>query len=117
MPNKQETNSDKRPKKIKPKRKHIIDAMLFIEATSAKNSCHLEQLALDLALYDSRINHLIKNKVIVPAPDSKENSYYLDYDFYQKFKEQEDKRFFITIVSIVIPGILLLLLGFAWLIM
>ncbi len=117
MPNKQEENSDVKTKKIKPKSKHIIDAMLFIEATSAENPCHLEQLALDLSLYEKRIKHFIKNKVIIPVSDINENNFYLDYDFYLKFKEQEDKRFFITIVSIVIPGFLLLVLGFAWLIM
>lgn len=118
MPNKQEENSDKEPKKIKPKRKHIIDAMLFIEATSTNNTCQLEQLGLDLSLYHSRIKHLIKNKVVVTVSDEKEeDSYYLDYAFYQKFKEKEDKLFFITLVSIIIPGFLLLLLGVAWLIM
>ena len=95
MPKKQEEKSDKKTIKIKPKRKHIIDAMLFIEATSSKNSCQLEQLGLELTLYDSRINYLIKNKVIVPvSEDEQENNYYLDYDFYQKFKENENKRFF-----------------------
>lgn len=117
MPNEQEENNDLQPVKIKPKRKHIIDAMLFIEATSTKNACHLEQIGLDLSLYDSRIKYLIKNKAIIPVSDEEKDSYYLDYDFYQIFREQENKRFFITIVSIVIPGVLFLLLGVAWLIM
>ncbi len=120
MPKKPKEKSDKKPKAIKPKRKHIIDAMRFLEATSEINPCQLEQLGIDLSLYDSRINHLIKKKIIIPVSDNEKEegkNYYLDYEFYQKFKEEEDKRFFITIVSIVIPGILLLLLGVAWLIM
>lgn len=120
MPKKPKEKNDIKPKAIKPKRKHIIDAMRFLEATSEINPCQLEQLGIDLSLYDSRINHLIKNKIIIPVSGNEkeeENNYYLDYEFYQKFKEEEDKRFFITIVSIVIPGILLLLLGVAWLIM
>ncbi len=115
MPNKQEKNRDKKLKKIKPKRKHIIDAMLFLEATSVKNPIQLEQLALDLSLYRKRFEHLIKNRVILLVPDREEDSYYLDYDYYQKFQEKENKRFFITLVSIVIPGFILLLLGIAWL--
>ena len=117
----EETQETQKVVKIKPKRKHIIDALRFIEATSPEDACKLEQLGLNLVLYKSRIEHLIKNSVILSVSTKREDEeielFYLDEEKYQAFKTNEDKRFFITIVSIVIPGFLLLLLGIAWLIL
>ena len=110
----QKTKSES-AKPSKPKRKHIIDAFVFIEATTPDNPCTLKQLGLDLELYNSRIQYLIKNDLILPS--KKKDTYYLDYESYKIFKEEEDKRFFIMLVSIIIPGVLLLLLGVIWLIL
>ena len=100
---------------IKPKRKHIIEAFLFLEATEPDNPCTLKQLGLDLLKYASRINYLVKNKVIIQVK-GEEEKYYLDFDAYKDFKESDDKKFFLLMVSIIIPGILFLLLGVAWII-
>ena len=114
-----DTSKNQQEKKTKPRRKDIINALLFIEATSPENPCRLEQMGLNLIDYQKRIDFLIKNKIIctVSLEDHDEELYYLDYEYYKEFKTQEDKRFFLTIVSIVIPGILFILLGIVWLVL
>ncbi|NHJ04842.1 MAG: hypothetical protein EAX90_08460 [Candidatus Heimdallarchaeota archaeon] len=100
-------------KDSKPKRKHIIDAFVFVDAINPQNPCSLKQLGLDLNLYESRINFMIEKELIIPI-ENKEDCYYLDLDKYYNFKDEEDKRFFIMLISIIIPGIIFLLLGLAW---
>ena len=102
-------------KETKPKRKHIIEAFIFIDATNPQNPCTLKQLGLDLNLYKSRIDFMIEKELIIPIED-KEEYYYIDLEKYYTFKNNEDKRFFIMLVSIIIPGIIFLLLGLAWII-
>jgi len=99
--------------KIKPKTRHLIEQFIFLDAISNDKSCDLVYLNLDSNLYESRIEHLIQNNIILQI-DTGEDKYYLDYDAYQKYKEKRNKRDFMIIVSIVIPAILFLLLGIAW---
>ncbi|HUU77890.1 MAG TPA: hypothetical protein VMX55_06055 [candidate division Zixibacteria bacterium] len=107
---KESTNKNK---ESKPKRKHIIDAFIFVDAINPQNPCTLKQLGLDLSLYESRINFMIQKELIIPI-ENREDNYYLDLEKYYLFKNEEDKRFFIMLVSIIIPGIIFLLLGLAW---
>jgi len=99
--------------KIKPKTRHIVEQFVMIDALTKEKARELNQLRLDLILYESRFEHLIKNNILLQI-DTGEQKYYLDYDAYQEFKEKQDKKFFMIIVSIVIPAILFLLLGIAW---
>ncbi|MBK5113802.1 MAG: hypothetical protein KGD59_07815 [Candidatus Heimdallarchaeota archaeon] len=99
--------------KIKPKTRHIVEQFVYLEATTMEKACQLEYLGLDLDIFESRIEYLLKNNLLL-QPDTGENTYYLDYEAYQEFKERQDKRYFMIIVSIVIPSILFLLLGIAW---
>ncbi len=99
--------------KIKPKTRHIVEQFIFLDAITNDKSCDLVYLNLDSDLYESRIEHLIQNNIILQI-DTGEEKFYLDYDAYQEFKEKRDKRDFMIIVSIVIPAILFLLLGIAW---
>ena len=119
MTDAKEMSKNQQEKKTKPRRKDIIDALLFIEATSPENPCKLEQMGLNLIYYRKRIDFLIKNKIIrsVYLKDRDEELYYLDYEYYKEFRTQEDKIFFLIIVSIVIPGILFILLGIVWLVL
>ncbi len=99
--------------KIKPKTRHIVEQFIFLDALTNDKACDLVYLNLDSDLYESRIEHLIQNNIILQI-DTGEDKYYLDYDAYQEFKEKRDKRDFMIIVSIVIPAILFLILGVAW---
>ncbi|MHA1505500.1 MAG: hypothetical protein ACTSPT_09970 [Candidatus Heimdallarchaeota archaeon] len=47
---------------------------------------------------------------------STKTKYYLDEEAYNYYKEKQKKKFFLTLVSIIIPGFLFLLLGVAWII-
>lgn len=107
---KESTNKNK---DTKPKRKHIIDAFVFVDAIDPQNPCTLKQLGLDLNLYESRINFLVEKELIIPIEDKKD-FYYFDLEKYHIFKDEEDKRFFIMLISIIIPGIIFLLLGIIW---
>jgi len=99
--------------KIKPKTRHIVEQFVMIDALTNEKSIEFGQLGLDLILYESRIEHLIQNDIILQI-DTSEDKYYLDYDAYEEFKEKRNKRDFMIIVSIVIPAILFLILGIAW---
>lgn len=99
--------------KIKPKTRHIVEQFVIIDALTNEKSVEFGQLGLDLNLYESRIEHLIQNDIILQI-DTSDDKYYLDYDAYQEFKEKRNKRDFMIIVSIVIPAILFLILGIAW---
>jgi hypothetical protein len=99
--------------KIKPKTRHIVEQFVYLDATTMEKACELEFLGLDLDIYEKRIEYLIKNDLLL-QPDSGANEYYLDYEAYQEFKVKQDKRYFMIIVSIVIPAVLFLLLGIAW---
>ncbi|NHJ32169.1 MAG: hypothetical protein FK732_04850, partial [Asgard group archaeon] len=100
-------------KEIKPKTRHIVEQFVYFDAITKDKAIDFGQLGLDLNLYENRIEYLLQNNIILPK-DSRGSKYYLDYDAYQVFKEKQDKRFFMIIVSIVIPAILFLLLGIAW---
>jgi len=99
--------------KIKPKTRHIIEHFVYHDALTENKVISLDALGLELTLYETRIEHLVKNDIIIQS-ESGELKFYLDYEKYQVFKEQQDKRMFMIIVSIVIPAILFLLLGIAW---
>ncbi len=99
--------------KIKPKTRHIVEQFVIIDALTNEKSIEFGQLGLDLNLYESRIEHLIQNDIILQI-DTSDDKYYLDYDAYQEFKEKRNKRDFMIITSIVIPAILFLILGIAW---
>jgi len=99
--------------RIKPKTRHIVEQFVMIDALTNEKSIEFGQLGLDLILYESRIEHLIQNDIILQI-DTSEDKYYLDYDAYEEFKEKRNKRDFMIIVSIVIPAILFLILGIAW---
>ncbi|NHJ85950.1 MAG: hypothetical protein FK734_10845 [Asgard group archaeon] len=101
---------------VKPRRSHVISVFLSLEALSEESSCLVSQLGLDLELYKSLINELIDSKIIIVIHKKNEEFFYLDLDKYKAVKEQEDKRLFMILVSIVIPAIWFLLLGLAWLI-
>lgn len=99
--------------KIKPKTRHIIEQFVMLDALTNETSIGFSQLGLDLILYEKRIEYLIQNDLILQI-DTSEDKFYLDYEAYQEFKEKRDKRDFMIIVSIVIPAILFLVLGIAW---
>ena len=99
--------------KIKPKTRHIVEQFVYLDALTKKKAIDFSKLGLDLNLYEKRIEYLLQNNLILPK-DSQNSKFYLDYDAYQIFKEKQNKRFFMIIVSIVIPAILFLILGIAW---
>lgn len=101
--------------KEKPRRKYLIQAFQDLGAISVAHPCQLEELGLNLAIYESRIQELIE-KNIIKLVDNEKNLFYLDLDAYNDLKEQENKEFFISLVSIIIPGILFFLLGILWLV-
>ncbi|MBD3190706.1 MAG: hypothetical protein GF308_08675 [Candidatus Heimdallarchaeota archaeon] len=107
-------NNQPAPEKEKARRKFLIDAFRNLGAVSIANPCQLEDLGLNLTIYNSRIEELIDKNVIKLA-NSEKNLFYLDLDAYYDLKDQEDKEFFITLVSIIIPGIIFFLLGLLWL--
>ena len=98
----------------RPKRFHIIDEFLLLNAINKKNAIKLEDLTLDLEIYEEKILELIDLELLIPATKTK---YYLDKEAYEVYKEKENKKFFLTLISIIIPGILFVLLGIAWLIL
>ena len=99
--------------KIKPKTRHIIEQFVMMDALTNETSIEFGHLGLDLILYEKRFEYLIQNDIILQI-DTSEDKFYLDYDAYQEFKEKRNKRDFMIIVSIVIPAILFLILGIAW---
>lgn len=112
-------DSEKENTKIKPKRIHIVDRYYSLGASDKEHPCTLEELNLDLNLYQSKINYLIKNGIIICINEDKKvkekkKLYYFDFGTYPQFKTNEDKRFFMLLASIIIPGIIFLLLGVAW---
>ena len=98
----------------KPKKIHVINEFLMRSSFNKKSAITLERLELDLELYQEHIQELFDLGIIVSATKTK---FYLDEVVYEKYKKNQDKKFFLTLVSIIIPGILFLILGIAWLIM
>jgi len=97
----------------KPKKVHIIEECLFLNAIDKKSAIKLEDLELDLEFYKEKIQELIDRKLLIKATKIK---YFLDKEAYENHKEKENKKFFLRLVSIIIPGILFVLLGVAWII-
>ena len=97
----------------KPKKSHIIEELLFLNAIDKKSAVKLEDLTLDLELYEGKIQELIDSNLLIEVTKMK---YFLDKEAYELYKEKENKKFFLKLVSIIIPGILFVLLGVAWII-
>ncbi|MHA1124808.1 MAG: hypothetical protein ACTSO7_02910 [Candidatus Heimdallarchaeota archaeon] len=94
----------------KPRRTHVVEEFRFLNAIDKKSAVKLEDLGLDLDFYEEKIDELIALEILIPTTKTK---YYLDNEAYGSVKEQNDKKFFLTLVSIIIPGILFILLGIA----
>ncbi|MFW9923485.1 MAG: hypothetical protein ACFFDW_09410 [Candidatus Thorarchaeota archaeon] len=102
-------------KKFTPHTKDIVNMFLFLDATSIDNSCNFDQLQLDFKIYQKRFEKLVKNNVIILA-DEENAKYYLDIERYKIWENDEKKKFFLILVSIIIPGTIIILLGIAWII-
>ena len=70
--------------KYKPKIKHIIKEFLILNAINEKNACRIEELKLNLEVYQPLLNKLIQENLVVLI--QKEMRYYLDYDKYKIYK-------------------------------
>ena len=97
----------------KPKTVHVIDEFLYRTAVDKKSAVKLEDIELDLELYENKIQELINSNLLVQASKTK---YFLDVEAYEHNKERENKKFALRLISIIIPGILFILLGVAWII-
>ncbi|MHA1186902.1 MAG: hypothetical protein ACTSXA_02405 [Candidatus Heimdallarchaeota archaeon] len=98
---------------VKPKKIHVINEFLFLASVDKKSAVPLTKLILELELYQVQIQELVDSGIIVPSTKTK---FYLDEEAYNYYKEKQKKKFFLTLVSIIIPGFLFLLLGVAWII-
>ena len=98
---------------IKPKKIHVINEFLFLKSVDKKSAIPLTKLILDLELYQVLIQELVDSGLLVLSTKTK---YYLDEEAYNFYKEKQKKKFFLTLVSIIIPGLLFLLLGVVWII-
>ncbi|MEA2071487.1 MAG: hypothetical protein U9O98_09380, partial [Asgard group archaeon] len=100
--------------KQKPRRIDIIEAFNEQKAFSEKTACSMEELSLDMTLYQSRFDYLVENEVIFKIEfDEKKSLFFLDKEALEQLETKEDKEFFLKLVSIIIPGIIFLLLAIA----
>lgn len=97
----------------KPKMVHVINEFLYLTAVDKKSAVKLEDIELDLELYEDKIQELINSNLLVQATKTK---YFLNVEAYEQYKEKENKKFALRLISIIIPGILFILLGVAWII-
>ncbi|MHA1213119.1 MAG: hypothetical protein ACTSSH_11730 [Candidatus Heimdallarchaeota archaeon] len=93
----------------------IVEEFLKCEATSEDKAINLAEFNFDILPYKKDILYLIEKKGLLLALGDDEK-YYLDYESFQKTTEiEKNKKTFIIVVAIVIPSLLFILLGLAWL--
>jgi len=116
-----ETKPEKK-KQAKKQRITKIDTLGLILEEQGTRAFRLEDLKLENPKkYKQLLKRMLKQEVLKEVINEEQENQVQEYRYYpdkfSPFKENEAKRRFVIVVSIVIPGILFLLLGVAWIIL
>lgn len=108
--------AEAKDKKTKGTSQDIFDNFLFLEATDPNSAIELSELSLDPKIYSKKLQNLILEEVIIQVKGEEPEKFFVNIQRFDEWQTTQKKKFFLTLVSIIIPAALIILLALTWLI-